>query len=180
MTDTISATVKGWRLILLSDPDDGGAERWVIADGSWDGPNEPKPLRAWPAAIDAWEVEKQKAQGYTVWCLDHESPKHWSKAEAVFRSGLAKDDPDYHRLRYSGRSEQTVHMRNGRDPRSLFGRDLKHMAPDTEEVAEAIERARDAHRVAVEAGRRYREAVAAIPRLTEEQWKKLPQKKGLD
>lgn len=177
MADSITATVNGWSLMLVDDPwDKSGVERWFMADPRWDGPNDPKPLREWPAAIAAWEVEKQKANGFRVWLIDHESPKYWTTADAVFRSGIASDDPERERMRYTARAERMVHMRNGSDPKSLFGRKLSVVAPDTEEVAQAIERARVAHQEAVEAGKRFRAAVAAIPRLTETLWKSLPEK----
>ncbi len=49
---------------------------------------------------------------------------------------------------------------------------------DTPEVAEAIETARALHAEAVEALRRFKDAVKAIPRMTKDDWRKLPAKPG--
>ena len=180
MTDSVYAEVKGWSLVLMKDDPwlratRKGEDLWCVADGDWDGPNEPRPISEWPKVIDEWMVEKQKAEGFPVWTINHDNPKYWSRGDAVFRTGLPKSDPNYYR---SGQTTHSVYMRNGPRPESLHSQPRGYVALDTPEVIEAIETARQAHTEAVEAAKRFREAKAAIPTMTEEEWLRLKPKPG--
>jgi hypothetical protein len=125
------------------------------------------PLDDVKKAIDRWECEKQSLSGISVWDLKHSDPEYWDKRCAVYFTP-ADDTP------YRSRPA-VVETQNGHgNPDSLYGMSLGDSAPDTPEVAAAIEAAKVAYEEAVAAGKRFKEARRAIPRLTAEHVASLP------
>ena len=172
MSDGVYATVSGVELVLCRVDDwqrkkDGYQDLWMPC-GQWDGPTDPAPISDWPDIIAKWEVAKQVDGGFEVWNLTDDRPKYWGKRTAVFRRGG-------HTLsgHYSAQQKQ-IETRNGSDPKSLYAIPKHQCAPVTPEVEAAIEHARELHRIAVEAGQAWKEAWKAIPRLSDEEWSKLP------
>lgn len=171
MKETITAKVDGVELILLDEQLAGeNGDLWVPRF-AWDGPSAPASISEWKERISAWQIAKQIEAGFEVWNLSNERPKYWEKRPAVFREGkeeqTAWDQP------------RKVLTRNGAyDPDNLYGIELGFCAMDTPEVAEAIEAARKLHAEAVEALHRFKDAVKAIPRMTKDDWRKLPAKPG--
>lgn len=171
MKETITAKVDGVELILL-DGELAGANRdlWVPRF-DWDGPSAPASISEWKERISAWRIAKQIEAGFEVWNLSDDRPKYWEKRPAVFREG--KEEQAF------WNQPRKVLTRNGAyDPDSLYGIELASCAMDTPEVFEAIEAARKLHAEAVEAGRRFKDAVKAIPRMTKDDWLRLPAKPG--
>lgn len=171
MKEAITAKVEGVELVLCaSDPRPGDPELWQ-SWGGWDGPNTPAPITEWPERIKKWRIAKQMEAGFKIWNLKDDRPKYWEKRPAVFRDGKEE--------RTAWGQPLKVLTRNGAyDPDSLYGIELVSCAMDTPEVAEAIETARALHAEAVEAMHRFKDAVKAIPRMTKDDWRKLPAKPG--
>jgi len=172
MSDTIETTVKGLRLVLLADTfgtRNGDPDLWAPTDHEWDGPTEPRPITDWPRVIDEWRVAKQVEGGTNVWVIDHDDPNFWQISDAVFRSGGQRMQRGY-----PPKTQKRVEFRNGSDPDQLYSRPLHDLAPDTPEVAEAIERAKAARLEAVAAGKRWTAARKAIQRLSVAEWHDLP------
>ena len=156
MSERLTTTYRGHELIYYDNNDVWGpcAHDSLIATGT---------LPEVKASIDKWEVAKQTQEGFKVWHINHQNPKYWSKRDAVFRqvgSGY-------------GATRMVVTRNSPSNPDSFYPMPIGDSAPDTPEVAEAIERARAAHSEAVEAGKRWNDAKRAIPILTECQWAKL-------
>ena len=171
MKETITAKVDGVELILLDGELAGASGDLWVPRFDWDGPSAPASISEWKERISAWRIAKQIEAGFEVWNLSDDRPKYWEKRPAVFRDG-SEDRESWGRK---------VLTRNGAyDPDSLYGIELASCAMDTPEVVEAIEAARKLHAEAVEAGRRFKDAVKAIPRMTKDDWRKLPAKPGSD
>lgn len=118
-------------------------------------------------AIDLWEIECQKLAGTKVWVIEHSDPKYWSKGDAVFRSTSGSHFQPTH----------MVEMRNGGyDPNSLYARPRGDVTMDTPEALEAIEKAKSAYALLVEASENWRAAKRKIPTMTAEEWAALPEK----
>lgn len=171
MKEAITAKVEGVELVLCAiDPAFGDVELWQ-SWGGWDGPNDPAPISAWPQRIKDWRIAKQMEACFEIWNIKDDRPKYWEKRPAVFREGSEGTS--------AWGNPKKVLTRNGRfDPDNLYGIEMVSCAMDTPEVAEAIEAARKLHAEAVEAHRRFKDAVKAIPRMTKDEWIKLPAKSG--
>lgn len=171
MTETVTAKIDGVELFLCNkNLQPGEAELWQ-SWGSWDGPNDPAPISVWPQRIKDWRIAKQMEASFQVWNLKDEKPKYWEKRPAVFREG-SSDNKIY------GKPLKVLTRNNKFDPESLYGIEYQHCAMDTPEVESAIETARKLHAEAVEALHRFKDAVKAIPRMSKDDWAKLPTKPG--
>jgi hypothetical protein len=175
MTDPVTATVRGVQLVLMKKqwPGEPGPDLWKPSDFNWKGPQEPRPISEWEDVIKKWEIACQIEAGFEVWHIGDDRPKYWGKLPAVFRSGGPVDEKGYGYNR-----TRMVHARNGSDPGSLYGIEQGKCAPVTPEVEAAIEKARELHAIAVEAGKAWKKAWEAIPRLSVDEWAKLPEKPG--
>lgn len=176
---TVTATVMGIELVLWSreawERRDDPRDLWMPR-GPWDGPQEPAPISEWPKIIQDWQVAKQVAAGFEVWDIHDDRPKYWHKRPAVFRSGRTKDQPNYY-----GSPTHIVHTRNGAgDPDSLYRIERGNCAPDTPDMEAIKAEAMRLYDEAVEAGKRLKAYMRAVPRLSEEQWLKLPIKPGTE
>lgn len=171
MKNAITANVEGVELVLCaSDPQPGDLELWT-SWGGWDGPNDPAPISVWPQRIKDWRIAKQVEQGFEIWDVSDERPKYWGKRAAVMREGSEKGTVYGKAMR--------VLTRNGKwDPDNLYGIEYHKCAMDTPEAAAAIEEARRLHAEAVEALHRFKDAAKAIPRMTNDDWRKLSPKPG--
>lgn len=163
MKDRPTTEYRGVTLLLMNNTYGDKADCWMP---SGDYPIKGGTMEECIKQIDAWEVEKQREAGMRVWALTHENPEYWGQRDAVFRATL-----DYNG---TGTGTHRVMTRNGSDPDSLYGLDRGDTAPVTPEVEAAIEAARAAFDAAVEAGKRWKLAKRAIPRLSAEEWAKLP------
>lgn len=146
-----------------------GGDEWGMRDVT--GPGFFGTIDAVKKMIDQWEVDRQKASGITIWHLDHSDPKYWDKRCGVYFT------PGSLEGRYSSRPHR-LETRNGADPDSFYAVNLGDAAPDTPEVAAAIEVARTAYEEAVAAHKRFKEAKRAIPRLKPEDVASLPPRPG--
>ena len=158
--ETMTTTYRGHNLVYYTRDD-----VWMAPLGI---PVKMGSLPEVRAAIDQWEIDKQKAAGFRVWNLQLDDPRLWSVRDAVFRSG-------------PGSGHQTgpnmILTRNfAGDPDSFYSIPRGDAAIDTPEVSEAIEAARKAYLEAIEAGRRWKEARRKIPRVSAEDWAKLPER----
>lgn len=108
--------------------------------------------------IDRLELEKRVASGMKLWSLEQDNPKYWGQYDALFRDG------------------NSIMFRNGSDPDHTYSRPRADCALVTPEVEAAIEAARKAHAVAVEAGKEWQRLRRAIPRLSAEDALTLPER----
>lgn len=176
MTDEITTQVLNYCLILTDQRSESGQDLWAVRDSNYHGPTELLPIAEWPDVLRQYEIDQQKAAGFTVWNIRDDRPKYWEKWDAVYRSGKEKSDPNYHRD-----PTHSVHMRNGvNDPKSLISAPRGFICMDTPEVSAAIEAARKAHAEAIEAAERFREAKKRIPTMTESKWMALPDLREVD
>lgn len=149
--DKITAEYRGYRLTQMS----GMGDCWYVEDGALH--IEPGPIEDVKRAINQRECDMQEASGFDVWDIGHDSPKQWHKRRAVFR-----------RRKAGHGAPSAVLTRNfAMNPDSFASVELADAAPDTAESRAAIDAAKIAHAEAVVANRRFREAVKAIPRLSE-------------
>ena len=159
MIQIIRTTIDGVELVLVNsekwERKEGDPDLWMPS-GDWSGPRNAAPITEWPEIIRAYEVQSQIEAGFEVWDVSDKRPKYWHKRPAVFRA------------------KGGVETRNGTDPKSLYHIHISRCAPDTPEVAEAIEKAREAHRLAIEASDAFHKAWNAIPRLTVSDTAELP------
>lgn len=186
MSDRIEAECLGVRLRRV-DPDsyypkpaDGPQrDRWraswdTTTGDEWDGPNDAVTLDDWPERIRQWRIAKQVDAGFRVWIVSDDRPEYWREADAVYRTGVPSGHPEHYR-----EPVYTVHCRNGRhDPDNFWATQKQHVAPVSDEVADAIAEARRLHGEAVEAAKRWKAAWKAIPRLSLEDFQRLPIKPG--
>ena len=156
MTD-METKYRGYRLIYYKRND-----LWGPADH--DLPIVTGTIAEVRKSIDRWEIDKQIAGGVKVWVIDHPDPAHWSKRNAVFRTGGTLADRT-HMVRTRGFAG---------NPDSLYDLPRGDVAMDTPEVAEAIERAKAAYADLIAANDRWRKAKRAIPVMTAEEWSQLP------
>lgn len=159
--DRPTTEYRGVTLILMSNTYGDKADCWMATDST---PIKGGTMEECIKQIDAWEVERQREAGMRVWSLTHDNPKYWGQRDAVFRATSG----------YNGTGTHRVMTRNGSDPDGLYGIDRGDTAPVTPEVEAAIEAAREAFDAAVEAGKAWKAAKKAIPRLSAEEWSKLP------
>lgn len=166
--EPIITTVYGVELVLM-DIGMSDGELW-LARNAWDGPSAPATIAEWKKRIGEWRLAKQIEAGFDVWNLTDDRPKYWGKRQAVFRNG------------HDGgwiQNKRVLTRNSASDPDSLYGVDYTNCAMDTPEVAAAIDHARKMHAEAVEAGKRYKDAVRAIPRMTLDEWRKLPEPQSI-
>ena len=182
MSDRIEAECLGVRLVRvepLVPPREPQPDRWrahwdATINNEWTGPNDPATLDEWPDRIRQWRIATQVDAGFKVWVLSDDRPKYWREAEAVYRTGVPSGHPEHYR-----EPVYTVHCRNGRyDPDNFWSTEKHKCAPVTPEVEAAIAEARRLHEEAVEASKRWQAAWKAIPRLSQEDFERLPIKPG--
>ena len=181
-SDRIEAECLGVRLVRvehLVPPSEPQPDRWrarwdTTSNTDWSGPNDPATLDEWPDRIRKWRIAQQVAAGFTVWILSDDRPKYWREAEAVYRSGDPMGNPKHY-----SKTTYIVHCRNGRhEPNNFWSTEKAWCAPVTPEVGAAIADARRLHEEAVEASKRWQAAWKAIPRLSQEDFERLPIKPG--
>lgn len=186
ISDRIEAECMGVRLTRVDPdsyypkpPEGPQRDRWraswdTTIQSEWDGPNDAITLDEWPDRIRKWRIAKQVSAGARVWIVMDDRPEYWREADAVYRSGVDHGHPQHFR-----EPVYTVHCRNGaHDPDNLWSVQKQHVAPVTDEVAEAIAEARRLHGIAVEASKAWKAAWKAIPRLSQEDFTRLPVKPG--
>lgn len=157
----ITTEYRGYRLFYF------GEDKWGVLTTDVPIPNGT--LDEMKERIDRWIVDSRTKDGIRVWHIWHDNPKYWQKITAVFREA-----PD----RYSGKATSSVLTNNGSNPDNLYRLEFRNAAPDTQDAAEAIERAKVAFAEAVEAQQRWKEARAAIPRITHADVESLPERES--
>lgn len=156
----ITTEYRGYRLFYFGDDKWGVMDDVPIPNGTMDEIKD---------RIDKWIIDSRKADGIRAWHIWHDNPKYWQKITAVFREA-----PD----RYTGKMYNSVLISNGTNPDNLYSVKFRDAAPDTQDAAEAIERAKVAFAEAVEAQQRWKEARAAIPRITHADVESLPERES--
>ena len=172
MNELITVEIEDVELYLHTNEDRTDIpDLWSPVNVLWDGPKGPAPLNKWKELIKEWRSAKQIDAGFEIWDIQHKSPKHWHKRPAVFREGKEGEVQWWAPLKVLTRN-------NMFDPDNLYKMAIGDCAMDTPEVAEAIERVHKLHKLAVEANRQLDAAIKAIPRMTKDDWRKLPAKPG--
>lgn len=181
-SDRIEAECMGVRLRRvepLVPPREPQPDRWRASwdnttNTDWTGPNDPATLDDWPERIRQWRIARQVEAGCKVWVLSDNRPEYWREADAVYRTGVPSGHPQHYR-----EPVYTVFCRNGRhDPDNLWSVPKQQVAAVTDEVLEAIIEARQLHEKAVEATKAWQAARKAIPRLSQQDFERLPIKPG--